>query len=202
MWHALKSRLHKPKRATDVGHTADYCPQSGGQHSIPNTVTSTNILLDLLGHVRLPFYWLWQAEHAPFWHQFMYRSVDSSPKHAVCVQGHRDTRCLNLFGSNRYTAVGQAAGRRLEGRAKMKMTQRQNIDTLDWSIEKVSNYLWEMLTYRTVILKVCVKILSVACIKLLYYHHISRNWLLNQKSKASLIIFACWYTVKCNSTPR
>lgn len=96
----------------------------------------------------------------------------------------------NLFGSSRNTDAGQAVGRRPEGRAKMKMTQRQNIDTLDWNIENVSNYLWGMLTYSTVILKNCVKILSVACIKLLLYHHISRNRLMDHKSKAPLIIFA------------
>lgn len=95
----------------------------------------------------------------------------------------------SLFGSNRNSDTGQAAGRCLEGRAKMKKTQRQNIDTLGWSIEKVSSYLWGMLTYSTVILKNCVKILSVACIKLLLYHHISRSWLMDHKSKAPLIIF-------------
>lgn len=166
MWHTLKSTTLNVQQEPDVGHTADYCPQSGGQrNSIPNTV----ILLDLLGHVRLPFHWLWEADVPTSSTSLCSGVLTLAQNITTCrlrarASGHE---MQNLFGSNRNTDAGQAAGRRLEGRAKMKMTQRQNIDTLDWSIEKVSNYLWGMLTYSTVVLKNCVKILSVACIKLL-----------------------------------
>lgn len=47
---------------------------------------------------------------------------------------------LNLYGSNHGNSAGQGAGRRLEGRAKMKMTQAQNIDILGRDIENVSNH--------------------------------------------------------------
>lgn len=163
-------------------------PQSRGQHnSIPGTVLSTGILLGLLGHVRLAVTGRACPLLAPVYVQECWLQSKRWRLRAW-ASGHE---MQNLLGSNRNNDAGQAAGRWLEGRAKMKTTQRQNIDTLDWTIEKVSNYLWRMLTFSTVILKACVKILSVAWIKLLLYHHISRNWLMAHKSKAPLIIFAC-----------
>lgn len=112
----------------------------------------------------------------------------------------------NLFGSSRSTDPGQAAGRRLESRAKVKMTQRQNIDILGWNIENVSNYLRGMLTYSTVILKNCVTILSVACI--VSYSFTIRSaqtdlWVINQKHFGLyLLVFHQIYMFKCDSAPR